>query len=55
MTRYLGGGGGHIDTTVLIRGVLPSNRLVGMCRWLGSHFHDCSDYNEVTLSKELPE
>ena len=21
-------------------GVLPSNRLMGMCRWVGSHFHD---------------
>ena len=21
-------------------GVLPYERLVGMCRWMGSHFHD---------------
>ena len=26
-----GGGGG---------GVLPYKRLMGMCRWMGSHFHD---------------
>ena len=32
-----GGGGGG--------GVLPYNRLLGMCRWMGSHFHDYSDYN----------
>ena len=25
--------------------VLPSNRLMGMCRWMGSHFHDWIDYN----------
>ena len=29
------------------RGVLPYNRLMGMCRWMGSHFHDWSDYNGV--------
>ena len=22
------------------RGVLPSNKLTGMCRWKGSHFHN---------------
>ena len=30
-------------TVVLHRGpggVLPCNRLMGMCRWMGSHFHD---------------
>ena len=26
-------------------GVLPYKRLVGMCRWMGSHFHDWIDYN----------
>ena len=31
--------------TVVLRlgpggGVLPYNRLMGMCRWMGSHFHD---------------
>ena len=29
-------------------GVLPYKRLMGMCRWTGSHFHDWSDYNGVT-------
>ena len=24
-------------------GVLPSNRLLGMCRWMGSHFQDWID------------
>ena len=24
---------------------LPSNWLLGMCRWMGSHFHDSTDYN----------
>ena len=24
---------------------LPSNRLMGMCRWMSSHFHGCIDYN----------
>ena len=28
-------------------GVLPYKRLIGMCRWMGSHFHDWSDYNGV--------
>ena len=29
------------------RGVLPYKRLVGMCRWMGLHFHDWIDYNGV--------
>ena len=24
-----------------------------MCRWMGSHFHDWTDYNGVAFSKEL--
>ena len=28
-------------------GVLRYKRLIGMCRWMGSHFHDWSDYNGV--------
>ena len=32
--------------------VLPSNRLMGMCSWMGSHFHDWVDYNGVALSIE---
>ena len=36
-------------------GALPNNRLMGMCRWMGSHFHDWIDYNGVAFSKELLE
>ena len=28
-------------------GVLTYKRLMGMCRWMGSHFHDWIDYNGV--------
>ena len=38
-TFPLPGGGGV--------GVLPSGRLMGMCRWMGSHFHDWTDYYGV--------
>ena len=31
-----GGGGGG-----------PSNGLMGMSRWMGSHFHDWVDYNDL--------
>ena len=34
-------------------GILPDKRLMGMCSWMGSHFHDWSDYNGVTFSTEL--
>ena len=30
-------------------GVLPYKRLMGMCRWMGPHFHDRIDYNGVAL------
>ena len=30
-------------------GGLPYKRLMGMCRWMGSHFHDWIDYNGVAL------
>ena len=33
-------------------GVLPSKRLLGMCRWMGSHFHNWTDYNGVTFLVE---
>ena len=36
-------------------GALPSNRLMGMCRWMGSYFHDWIDYNGVAFSIELLE
>ena len=30
------------------RVVLSYERLMGMCRWMGSHFHNWIDYNGVT-------
>ena len=36
-------------------GVLPYKRLLRMCRWMGSHFHDWIDYNGVAFSMELLE
>ena len=36
-------------------GVLPYKRLIGMCHWMGSHFHDWIDYNGVAFSIELIE
>ena len=30
--------------------VLPSNGLMGMCHWTGSHFHYWIDYNGVAFS-----
>ena len=36
-------------------GVLPYKRLIGMCRWMGSHFHDWIDYNGVAFSIDLLE
>ena len=36
-------------------GALPSNRLMGMCCWMGSHFHCWIDYNGVAFSIELLE
>ena len=35
--------------------VLPYKGLIGMCRWMGSHFHDWSDYHGVAFSIELLE
>ena len=36
-------------------GVLPSKRLLEMCRWMGSHFHNWTDYSGVTFLVELLE
>ena len=33
-------------------GGLPFKRLMGMCRWMGSHFHDLIDYKGDTFSIE---
>ena len=35
--------------------VLPYKGLMGMCRWMGSHFHYWIDYNGVTFLEELLE
>ena len=42
-----GGGGRGVD--------YPSDRLMRMCRWIGSHCHDWIDYNGVTSSIDLLE
>ena len=34
-------------------GLLPYKRQMGMCRWMGSHFHDWIDYNGVAFSIQL--
>ena len=36
-------------------GILSYKRLMGMCRWMGSHFHDWTDYNGVAFSIEFLE
>ena len=36
-------------------GVLPYKRLMGMCSWMGSHFHDWPDFNGVAFSIQLLE
>ena len=36
-------------------GVLSYKRLIGMSRWMGSHFHDWIDYNDVAFSIDLLE
>ena len=33
-------------------GVLPYKRLMGMNRWMGSHFYDWIDYNGVAFTIE---
>ena len=35
--------------------VLPYKRLMGMCRWMRSHFHEWFDYKGVAFSIELLE
>ena len=32
---------------------LPHKSLMGMCRWMGSYFHDWIDYHGVAFSIEL--
>ena len=51
LASKLGGGrGGGVAGRVL-----PYKRLMGMRRWMGSHFQDWIDYNGVAFSKELLE
>ena len=37
------------------RRVLPFKRFMGMCRWMGSHFHDWFNYNGFAFSITLLE
>ena len=37
------------------KGRLPYKRLMGMCRWMGSHFQNWMDFNGVAFSIELLE
>ena len=45
MAARRGGGGG----------LLPYKRLMGVCHWMGSHFHEWIDYNGLAFSRELLE
>ena len=43
-----------VDVNRPPRGVLPSGRPMGMCRWMGSHFHEWIDsYGVAFLFKLL--
>ena len=59
MIRERGGGGSRnfisLPFTSGGGGVIPHKRLMGMCCWMGLHFHDWSDYNGVAFSIELLE
>ena len=44
-----------VDNAIPEGGILSYKRLLGMCRCMGSHFHDWSDYNGVAFSIELLE
>ena len=46
---------GHFGASKPGGGVLPYKRLMGMRRWMGSHFQDWIDYNGVAFSIELLE
>ena len=47
---------GQGNFTLILPGrVHPYKRLMGMCHWMGSHFHDWIDYYGVTFSTELLE
>ena len=36
-------------------GLLPDKRLMGVCHWMGSHFHNWIDYNGDAFSIKLLE
>ena len=38
---------------IVFRGVGYFERLLGVCHWMGSHFHNWTDYNGVTFLVEL--
>ena len=38
-----------------IPGVLPYKKLMGICRWMGSHFRGWIDYNGIAFSVEFLE
>ena len=38
---------------ILPVGVFPNDRLMGICRWIRSHFTDWFDRNGVTLSTKV--
>ena len=44
----------NLDTSTVLHGeVFPYKKLMGMCRWMGSHFDDWIDYNGVAFSIEF--
>ena len=47
--------GSHLAPRARGGGALPYKRLLGMCRSMGSHFHDWTDYHGVAFSIELVE
>ena len=54
--------GGGLDRWLLIEpgpggggGLLPSSRLMGMCCWIRSYFHNWIDYYGVVFLEELQE
>ena len=47
------GGGGVGVLRIVFRGVGYFERLLGVCHWMGSHFHNWTDYNGVTFLVEL--
>ena len=45
----------HVVQCFFLGGVFSYKRLLGMCPWMGLHFHDLSDNNGVAFSIELLE